>query len=145
MDALEQALHDRQPDKSAGLIHHSDRGLQYVSIKHTERLGEMSIRPSVGRSGDAYDNTLAETINVLYKTELIHRGAPWKSRAAVKLASWIGCSGSIISACLAQSAIFHPSRQNNAIISNLKYPKSKPFYFDQLASSIPRTIHARYL
>ena len=91
MDELEQALHDRQPDKSAGLIHHSDRGSQYVSIKYTERLGEMGIRPSVGSTGDAYDNALAETINGLYKAELIHRRAPWKSRAAVELATleWV--------------------------------------------------------
>mgnify|MGYP001229783485 FL=1 len=91
MDALEQALYDRQPDKSAGLIHHSDRGSQYVSIKYTERLGEMGIRPSVGSTGDAYDNALAETINGLYKTELIHRRAPWKSKAAVELATleWV--------------------------------------------------------
>ncbi|SCX16520.1 Transposase InsO and inactivated derivatives [Nitrosomonas eutropha] len=91
MDALEQALHDRQPDKSSGLIHHSDRGSQYVSIKYTERLGERGIRPSVGSTGDAYDNALAETINGLYKAELIHRRAPWKSRAAVELATleWV--------------------------------------------------------
>lgn len=91
LDALEQALYARQPDKSAGLIHHSDRGSQYVSIRYTERLGEMGIRPSVGSTGDAYDNALAETINGLYKTELIHRRAPWKSRAAVELATleWV--------------------------------------------------------
>lgn len=67
MDALEQALHDRKPDKSAGLIHYSDRGSQYVSIKYTERLGEMGIRPSVGSTGDAYDNGLAETITAFIK------------------------------------------------------------------------------
>jgi len=76
-----------QPDKSAGLIHHSDRGSQYVSIKYTERLSEMGIRSSVGSTGDAYDNALAETINGLYKTELIHRKAPWKSKAVVELAT----------------------------------------------------------
>lgn len=64
---------------------------QYVSIKYTERLGEMGIRSSVGSTGDAYDNALAETINGLYKAELIHRRAPWKSRAAVELATleWV--------------------------------------------------------
>src|SRR3546814_12009831 len=74
-----------------GLIHHSDRGSQYVSIKYTERLAEAGIEPSVGSRGDSYDNALAETINGLYKAELIHRRAPWKSKAAVELATleWV--------------------------------------------------------
>lgn len=67
LDALEQALYARQPDDSKGLIHHSDRGSQYVSIRYTERLGEAGIDPSVGSKGDSYDNALAETINGLYK------------------------------------------------------------------------------
>ena len=83
LDALEQALY--------ALIHHSDRGSQYVSIRYTERLAEAGIEPSVGSRGDSYDNALAETINGLYKTELIHRRAPWKSREAVELATleWV--------------------------------------------------------
>jgi putative transposase len=89
LDALEQALHDRRP-KSGGLIHHSDRGSQYVSIRYTERLAEAGIEPSVGSKGDSYDNALAETINGLYKAELIHRQS-WKSREAVELATlkWV--------------------------------------------------------
>jgi putative transposase len=75
LDALEQALYDRKPDHNA-LIHHSDRGSQYVSILYTERLAQAGIEPSVGSRGDSYDNALAETINGLYKTELIHRRAP---------------------------------------------------------------------
>jgi len=91
LDALEQALHDRRPDQDGGLIHHSDRGSQYVSIRYTERLAEAGIEPSVGSRGDSYDNALAETINGLYKAELIHRRAPWKSREAVELATlqWV--------------------------------------------------------
>jgi putative transposase len=85
LDALEQALHDRRP-KSGGLIHHSDRGSQYVSIRYTERLAEAGIEPSVGSKGDSYDNALAETINGLYKAELNHRQS-WKSREAVELAT----------------------------------------------------------
>ena len=73
LDALEQALHDRRPANRSGLVHHSDRGAQYVSIKYTERLAEAGIEPSVGSVGDSYDNALAETINGLYKTEVIHR------------------------------------------------------------------------
>ena len=73
LDALEQALYDRQPERNEALVHHSDRGSQYVSIRYTERLAQAGIEPSVGSKGDSYDNALAETINGLYKTELIHR------------------------------------------------------------------------
>ena len=91
LDALEQALFDRQPERADTLIHHSDRGSQYVSIRYTERLAEAGIEPSVGSRGDSYDNALAETINGLYKAELIHRRAPWKTKAAVELATleWV--------------------------------------------------------
>jgi putative transposase len=92
LDALEQALYARQPDKTEDLIHHSDRGSQYVSIRYTERLGEAGIDPSVGSKGDSYDNALAETINGLYKAELIHhRRGPWKSMESVELATleWV--------------------------------------------------------
>ena len=90
LDALEQALYDRQPDHNA-LIHHSDRGSQYVSILYTERLAQAGIEPSVGSRGDSYDNALAETINGLYKTELIHRRAPWKTKESLELATleWV--------------------------------------------------------
>ena len=91
LDALEQAVYDRRPTESDGLVHHSDRGSQYVSIRYSERLGEAGINPSVGNTGSAYDNALAETTNGLYKTELIHRRAPWKTKAAVELATleWV--------------------------------------------------------
>jgi transposase InsO family protein len=91
LDALEQALYDRQPDPDDVLVHHSDRGCQYVSIRYSERLAEASIAPSVGSKGDSYDNALAETINGLYKAELIHRRGPWKTRESVELATleWV--------------------------------------------------------
>ena len=91
LDALEQALHARQPEREGALIHHSDRGSQYVSIRYTDRLAQAGIEPSVGSKGDSYDNALAETINGLYKTELIHRRAPWKTMASVELATleWV--------------------------------------------------------
>jgi putative transposase len=91
LDALEQALYDRQPERSDALVHHSDRGSQYVSIRYTERLAEAGIEPSVGSRGDSYDNALAESINGLYKAELIHRRAPWKTKEAVELATleWV--------------------------------------------------------
>ena len=84
LDALEQALHDRRPVHKGGLIHHSDRGGQYLSIRYTERLALAGIEPSVGSVGDSYDNALAETINGLYKAEVIHRRGPWKTMAAVE-------------------------------------------------------------
>ena len=91
LDALEQALHDRRPVHRGGLVHHSDRGSQYVAIKYTERLAEAGIEPSVGSVGDSYDNALAETINGLYKAEVIHRRGPWRSFEAVEFATleWV--------------------------------------------------------
>jgi len=90
LDALEQALHERRP-VGGRLIHHSDRGGQYVSIKYSERLAEAGIEPSVGSVGDSYDNALAETINGLYKAEVIHRRGPWRSLEAVEFATleWV--------------------------------------------------------
>ncbi len=91
LDALEQALYDRRPGLEGGLVHHSDRGSQYVSIRYTERLAEAGIEPSVGSAGDAYDNALAETINGLYKAEVIHRRTSWKTKESVELATleWV--------------------------------------------------------
>jgi putative transposase len=91
LDALEQALHERRPARGDGLVHHSDRGSQYVSIKYTDRLATAGIEPSVGSVGDSYDNALAETINGLYKVELIHRRGPWRSFDAVEFATleWV--------------------------------------------------------
>ena len=91
LDALEQALYARQPERCNALIHHSDRGSQYVSIRYSERFAEAGVEPSVGSKGDSYDNALAETINGLYKSELIHRRAAWKTKEAVELATleWV--------------------------------------------------------
>jgi putative transposase len=89
LDALEQAVHDRRP--CGRLVHHSDRGSQYLSIKYTERLAEAGIEPSVGSVGDSYDNALAETINGLFKAEVIWRRGPWRSMEAVEYAvlEWV--------------------------------------------------------
>jgi putative transposase len=91
LDALEQALHDRRPTRRDGLIHHSDRGVQYVSIKYTERLAEAGIEPSVGSVGDSYDNALAETVIGLFKAEVIQRRGPWRSFEPVEFATleWV--------------------------------------------------------
>ena len=91
LDALEQALHERRPVQGSGLVHHSDRGVQYVSIRYTERLADAGIEPSVGSVGDSYDNALAETINGLYKTEVIRRRGSWRSLETVEFATldWV--------------------------------------------------------
>jgi putative transposase len=90
LDALEQAVYARRPDPNE-LSHHSDRGSQYLSIRYSERLTEARIEPSVGSKGDSYDNALAETINGLYKAELIHRRSSWKTIEAVEMATleWV--------------------------------------------------------
>ncbi len=89
LDALEQALWARQDTK--GLVHHSDRGSQYLSIRYTERLAEANIDASVGSVGDSYDNALAETINGLYKTEVIRHRGPWRNINEVEFATleWV--------------------------------------------------------
>ena len=91
LDALEQALYARRPVRQGGLVHHSDRGVQYVSIRYTERLAEAGIEPSVGSIGDSYDNALAETIHGLFKAEVTHRRGPWRNAEAVEFATleWV--------------------------------------------------------
>jgi len=89
LDALEQALYDRETDEP--LVHHSDRGVQYLSIRYTERLADAGIEPSVGSRGDSYDNALAETIIGLYKTEVIYHDGPWRGLEHVELSTleWV--------------------------------------------------------
>jgi transposase InsO family protein len=89
LDALEQAIYAR--DDLAGLIHHSDRGVQYLSVRYTERLQEAGIETSVGSVGDSYDNALAEAVNALYKAEVIHCRGPWRGLEGVERATleWV--------------------------------------------------------
>lgn len=91
LDALEQALYDRPIGGSERLVHHSDRGVQYLAIRYTERLAEAGIELSVGSTGDSYDNALAETVIGLFKTEEIHRRGPWKGLEEVEFATleWV--------------------------------------------------------
>ncbi len=96
LDALEQAIWSRRPDTSdpdRRLVHHSDAGNRYLSIRYTNRLTETGIRPSVGSVGDSYDNALAESVIGLYKTELIHKRAPWRNRDHVEYATleYVNC------------------------------------------------------
>jgi putative transposase len=87
IDALEMAIYSRNGRDLSALIHHSDRGVQYLSIRYTERLGEAEIVASVGSKGDSYDNALAESFNGLYKNELIHRKGPWRNVEHVEWAT----------------------------------------------------------
>ncbi|MDT0636404.1 IS3 family transposase [Spectribacter hydrogenoxidans] len=91
LDALEQALCARRLTGDSSLIHHSDRGVQYLSIRYTERLAESEIAPSVGSVGDSYDNALAETVIGLFKTEVIRKRGPWRNLEAVEFATleWV--------------------------------------------------------
>ena len=89
IDALEMAVYSRRHQDLSNLVHHSDRGVQYLSIRYTERLAEAGVVGSVGSKGDSYDNALAESFNGLYKTELIHRRGPWKNADDIEWATLI--------------------------------------------------------
>ena len=91
LDALDQAIYDRCGDDVGDLVHHSDRGTQYLSMRYTERLADAGIEPSVGSRGDSYDNALAESVIGLFKTEVIRRRGPWRTLAAVEFATlaWV--------------------------------------------------------
>ena len=91
LDALEQAIYHRCDDTIGDLVHHSDRGTQYLSIRYTERLADAGIEPSVGSRGDSYDNALAESVIGLFKTEIIRRRGPWRSLEDVEFATleWV--------------------------------------------------------
>jgi putative transposase len=91
LDALEQAIHARCATTLPGLVHHSDRGTQYLSMRYTDRLADEGIAPSVGSRGDSYDNALAESVIGLFKTEIIHRRGPWRTLETVEFATleWV--------------------------------------------------------
>jgi putative transposase len=91
LDALEQAIYDRGGERLSGLVHHSDRGTQYLSMRYSDRLADAGIAPSVGSRGDSYDNALAESVIGLFKTEVIHRRGPWRHAEAVEFATltWV--------------------------------------------------------
>ena len=115
LDALEQALWARSGTK--GVVHHSDRGCQYLSIRYSERLAEAGVEPSVGNVGDSYDNALAETIIGLYKTEVIHH----RGRGGMSMPSstrpWNGSSGSITAGCSSRLATCHQRNSRRRTIS----------------------------
>ena len=136
LDALEQAIHNRKP-VSGGLVHHSDRGVQYLSIKYTERLAQAGLVPSVGSVGDSYDNALAETINGLYKAEVIHRCGPWRMLEAVEYATleWVDWFNNrrslepIGHVPPAEAEAHLRSDQENSRLTHTKQPPKKPERF----------------
>src|SRR5205814_4236854 len=99
LDALEQAIYDRCDQTADGLVHHSDRGTQYLSMRYTDRLAEAGIAPSVGSRGDSYDNALAESVIGLFKTKVIRRQGPWRHLEAVDLRRSIGSTDSTCAGC----------------------------------------------
>ncbi len=114
LDALDQALHERRPLHRAGLVHHCDRGSQYVSIKYTERLAAAGIEPSVGSVGDSYDNALAETINGLTRRSSsidVDHGGPSKPSSSPRSNGW---TGSTIAGCWNPSATSLQPKLNTA-------------------------------
>jgi len=126
LDALEQALHERPQRPGGDLIHHSDRGVQYVSIRYTERLDDAGIAPSVGSVGDSYDNALAETVIGLFKTEVIRRSGPWRHLEAVEFATLDGSTGSIIGGSWSRSATCRRPSEKRCIMSNRVWPRRWP-------------------
>ena len=114
LDALEQAIYARRGDALTGLVHHSDAGSQYLSMRYTDRLVDAGIAPSVGSQGDAYDNALAESVIGLYKTEVIRRKGPWRTLEAASTAlaarAWCAASERAASAHVAH-CLFRGSRR----------------------------------
>jgi putative transposase len=143
LDGLEQALHDRRPVHRGGLVHHSDRGSQYVSIKYTERLADAGVEPSVGSVGDSYDNALAETVNGLYKAEVITgagRGETSRPLSSPPSNGWID---STTESSLSPSATYPRPKPSNAITPCWN---SRPLRhnLNQMASGKPGAV-ARFL
>jgi len=126
LDALEQALYDRQKSETEELIHHSDRGVQYLSIRYAERLQEAGIEPSVGSVGDSYDNALAETINGLYKTEVIRQQGPWRNIEDVEFATLTWVDWSITAASSNRLVTCHRGKKKSSTISNWKGQPWRP-------------------
>ncbi|MGY4158086.1 hypothetical protein ACVINW_003928 [Bradyrhizobium sp. USDA 4461] len=141
LDALEQTLYDRRPVHRGGLVHHCDRGSQYASIKYTERLAEAGVEPSVGSVGDSYDNALAETINGLYKAEVIHRRGPWRSFEAGEFATleWVEWFNN--RRLLESIGTARPPKPNNATMPCWNNPPWR-HNLDQLASGKPGAVHS---
>jgi transposase InsO family protein len=119
LDALEQALYERAPEAEQGLVHRSDSGSQYLSIRYTERLKDVGLEPSVGSVGDSYDNVLAESIIGLYKTEVIRRRGPGAISRPWSSQRWTGSTGLIIVACWNRSDTFTCQQRGGVLSSSI--------------------------
>ena len=126
LNALEQAPHDRRPVQKSGLVHHSDRGGQYLSIRYTELLAEAGINPSVGSVGDSHDSDLAETINGLYKTALAHRQSLWCNMQDLEMATHSGSIGSTTGASLAPSQASRQQKPKRTSMHSATWSISAP-------------------
>ncbi len=136
LDALEQAIYARSGDALTGLVHHSDRGTQYLSMRYTDRLADAGIAPSVGSQGDAFDNALAESVIGLYKTEVIRRRGPWRSLEAVEFATLdVGRLVQHAAAARARSGTCRRPSVRRSTISRPQWPDST-----NSVSEIPGTI-----
>ena len=136
LDALEQAIYARRDDALTGLVHHSDAGSQYLSMRYTDRLVDAGIAPSVGSQGAAYDNALAESVIGLFKTEVIRRKGPWRTLEAVELPRWSGWIGSTCGDCWDRSGTSRQPSSRRSTISRLRWPDST-----NSVSDVPGTIH----
>ena len=139
LDALEQAIYARRGDALTGLVHHSDRGTQYLSMRYTDRLAAAGIAPSVGSQGDAFDNALAESVIGLYKTEVIRRRGPWRTLEAVEFATleWVG----LVQHAAVAGTDWRPCRRRSLKRSTM----SRPRWPDSMnpVSEDPGTVHSR--
>ena len=123
LDALEQAIYQRCGAGVTDLVHHSDRGTQYLSMRYSERLAEAGIAPSVGSRGDSYDNALAESIIGLFKTEVIQRKGPWRHLEAVEFATLHGSIGSTSAGCSNRLATCRPLNMRRTTMSSCASPR----------------------
>jgi transposase InsO family protein len=141
LDALEMAIWQRRRTGHdlRGLVHHSDAGSQYTSIRYTERLAEAGARPSIGSVGDSYDNALAESIIGLFKTELIRRKGPWRGWTLSRWPRWNGLTGSTIGGSSPPSATFHRSKPKPTTTS--QQHRLKSFRWQKPASTEPGAVH----
>ena len=124
LDALEQAIYARRGDALTGLVHRSDAGSQYLSMRYTDRLVDAGIAPSVGSQGDAYDNALAESVIGLYKTEVIRRKGPWRTLEAVEFATLTWVDWFNTRRLLGRSGTFHQQSSRRSTMSRLRWPDS---------------------
>ena len=140
LDALEQALYGRAVGPRDALVHHGDRGSQYLSIRYTERLAQAGIEQLVGSVGDSYDNALAESIIGLYKTEVIRPRGPWRGLERVEFATLSGSTGSTIGGSSQSSGTDRrrrPKRRTTANVSMRCWPRDST----KTLSGIPGAVH----